>query len=505
MATARPRVVSMELAIPCRPSSSVLLLHHVSPGLRTIERSAARLTTTILCSATPRPCVNVASIHALDPDFYNIPYVDGVPVGKRLKLWNLPPNCKHSELLEWFSGVNVVIESLELINDPALNAHGIGGFVEFATKQDACIAIVRLDGYKFRGHYIRMDFAERRPRPNYGSRRSRPNQNNSSRGSSMISSRMSARDMASSNVAMPSSIAQSTARYDASVSSIRASSELGSSPNMGPQSSSCSDQDVSASITSTIQASSDLGSIQKMGPQSSSPSSEGIQQHPAYGNAQCSPDYGTVLASTCDFVATNGHGSNSSNLSFSDSQVPTSSLNAKALTGPGNAAEAPNNVVAKQAMSGVEDKRPAGAVSGIGQTVPPSPYTSDGMLDHRNVDPSDDQFYGYGALEQAMVEPWSNKISFRSGPMYGSPKPPSFGRLLVGNMDMSVDDATLQQLFSKFGTVLEAKVLRDPESGRSRGLGIVAMSSAQEVKAAFEALDGWCVENRPLKVDAVAL
>ncbi|MCO5556978.1 hypothetical protein L7F22_010533 [Adiantum nelumboides] len=191
-----------------RPSSCAFLLHPISAGFCLVAPSSARPNTTVLCSASPRFSISVASIHALDPDFYNIPYVNGIPVGKRLKLWNIPPNCKHSELLEWFAGANVVIESLELTNDPVFNSQGIGGFVELATKQDACIAIVRLDGYKFRGHYIRMDFAERRPRPNYGSKRSRPNQNSSNRGRSM----MSLTAPISSNAKTSSSTAQFTPR-----------------------------------------------------------------------------------------------------------------------------------------------------------------------------------------------------------------------------------------------------------------------------------------------------
>ncbi|MCO5574534.1 hypothetical protein L7F22_028321 [Adiantum nelumboides] len=200
------------VAIACRRSSCPLLIQRITPGF-SFTPASAKSNPTILCSSSPRLCVNVASIHALDPDFYKIPYVDGIPVGKRLKLCNIPPRCKHSELLEWFTGANVVVESLELINDPVLNSQGIGGFVELATQQDACIAIVRLDGYKFRGHYIRMDFAEKRPRPNYSSRRSRPNQNSSNRGSSAMPLRPPMRDKGHSNADTSSSAAQSTVKH----------------------------------------------------------------------------------------------------------------------------------------------------------------------------------------------------------------------------------------------------------------------------------------------------
>ncbi|KAH7438883.1 hypothetical protein KP509_04G035000 [Ceratopteris richardii] len=133
-------------------------------------------------SVTPRRTMRRNAILALDPDFYKIPYVEGVPVGKRLKLWNLPANLDQQEFLDWFKGLEgVTVESLELTDDPDLNAQGIGGFIEFASKMDACMAIVRRDGHKFKGRCIRMDFVEKRPHEReIGGRRNRPSYRNRS-------------------------------------------------------------------------------------------------------------------------------------------------------------------------------------------------------------------------------------------------------------------------------------------------------------------------------------
>lgn len=66
----------------------------------------------------------------------------------------------------------------------------------------------------------------------------------------------------------------------------------------------------------------------------------------------------------------------------------------------------------------------------------------------------------------------------------------SSNRVFVGNLSWGVDDMALETLFSEQGKVLEARVVYDRESGRSRGFGFVSYGSAQEVNSAIESLDG---------------
>lgn len=132
----------------------------------------------VLSISSPRP-VSRNAILALDPDFYKIPHVEGIPVGKRLKLFNLPPDDDREqlrdELIQWYESIDLTVESLEFTDDPELNAAGVGGFVELSTRMEACMAIARLDGSKFKGRYVRMDFVERRPHEReIGGRRNRP-------------------------------------------------------------------------------------------------------------------------------------------------------------------------------------------------------------------------------------------------------------------------------------------------------------------------------------------
>lgn len=66
----------------------------------------------------------------------------------------------------------------------------------------------------------------------------------------------------------------------------------------------------------------------------------------------------------------------------------------------------------------------------------------------------------------------------------------SSNRLYVGNLAWGVDNLALENLFSEQGKVLEAKVVYDRDSGRSRGFGFVTYGTADEMNSAIESLDG---------------
>jgi RNA recognition motif-containing protein len=66
----------------------------------------------------------------------------------------------------------------------------------------------------------------------------------------------------------------------------------------------------------------------------------------------------------------------------------------------------------------------------------------------------------------------------------------SGNKLFVGNLSWGVDDASLQNMFSRYGTVVDARVVYDRETGRSRGFGFVTLSNADEVNEAIQNMDG---------------
>jgi nucleolin len=66
----------------------------------------------------------------------------------------------------------------------------------------------------------------------------------------------------------------------------------------------------------------------------------------------------------------------------------------------------------------------------------------------------------------------------------------SGNKVYVGNLSWGVDNTTLENLFSEQGQVVDARVIFDRESGRSRGFGFVTYGSSEEVNNAISNLDG---------------
>ncbi|KAL8097704.1 hypothetical protein AgCh_030718 [Apium graveolens] len=93
-----------------------------------------------------------------------------------------------------------------------------------------------------------------------------------------------------------------------------------------------------------------------------------------------------------------------------------------------------------------------------------------------------------------------NKAAPRGSPPAERVFAPSF-RVYVGNLPWEVDSSRLEQVFSEHGKVIDAKVVYDRESGRSRGFGFVTMASETEVNDAIAALDGQSLEGRAIRVN----
>jgi RNA recognition motif-containing protein len=74
-------------------------------------------------------------------------------------------------------------------------------------------------------------------------------------------------------------------------------------------------------------------------------------------------------------------------------------------------------------------------------------------------------------------------------------------KLYVGNLPYNTVDADLQSLFSQAGTVKSAQVIKDRQSGRSKGFGFVEMSSPEEAQSAITMFHGKDYSGRPLTVN----
>jgi RNA recognition motif-containing protein len=74
-------------------------------------------------------------------------------------------------------------------------------------------------------------------------------------------------------------------------------------------------------------------------------------------------------------------------------------------------------------------------------------------------------------------------------------------RIYVGSLPYAATDAKLEELCSRYGTVVSARVTTDKLTGRSKGFGFVEMKSSSEAQAAIDALNGSEFDGRSLTVN----
>ncbi len=73
--------------------------------------------------------------------------------------------------------------------------------------------------------------------------------------------------------------------------------------------------------------------------------------------------------------------------------------------------------------------------------------------------------------------------------------------IYVGNLSYKATDEDLRAAFEAHGQVSSARVIRDKETGRSRGFGFVEMPNDAEGKKAIEATNNKDVAGRPVRVN----
>jgi RNA recognition motif-containing protein len=74
-------------------------------------------------------------------------------------------------------------------------------------------------------------------------------------------------------------------------------------------------------------------------------------------------------------------------------------------------------------------------------------------------------------------------------------------KLFVGNLSFNTTENDLQDAFAAHGNVLQANLMTDRATGRSRGFAFVTMSTPEEAEAAIQALNGTPLDGRNLTVN----
>jgi len=73
--------------------------------------------------------------------------------------------------------------------------------------------------------------------------------------------------------------------------------------------------------------------------------------------------------------------------------------------------------------------------------------------------------------------------------------------LYVGNISYNMSDEDLRAVFEEFGEVVRVHVVKDRETGRSKGFAFVEMASEDAGESAVEKLNNTKVDDRTIRVN----
>lgn len=74
-------------------------------------------------------------------------------------------------------------------------------------------------------------------------------------------------------------------------------------------------------------------------------------------------------------------------------------------------------------------------------------------------------------------------------------------KLFVGSLPWSMSGQSLQDLFSSYGDIVEAIIISDSMSGRSKGFGFVTFATEEAAQKAQSEMDGKDIEGRKIVVN----
>ncbi|MFS7988356.1 putative RNA recognition motif domain, nucleotide-binding alpha-beta plait domain superfamily [Helianthus anomalus] len=103
-------------------------------------------------------------------------------------------------------------------------------------------------------------------------------------------------------------------------------------------------------------------------------------------------------------------------------------------------------------------------------------------------------------LKQSGSKHASMGLSSSNSPFFQAIRSMSSAKLFVGGLSYGTDEMGLRQAFQEYGEVIEAKVITDRDSGRSRGFGFVSYTSADAANTALQDMDGKDLHGRRIRV-----
>ena len=74
-------------------------------------------------------------------------------------------------------------------------------------------------------------------------------------------------------------------------------------------------------------------------------------------------------------------------------------------------------------------------------------------------------------------------------------------KIYVGNLSYNTTEDDVRTLFAQAGTVASVALIKDRDTGQSKGFAFVEMSNQSEAEKAIQTFNGYMLSNRPLKVN----
>jgi len=139
-------------------------------------------------------------------------------------------------------------------------------------------------------------------------------------------------------------------------------------------------------------------------------------------------------------------------------------------------------------------------------------FSKFGELEHVKLmlDKQTQTSMGYGFVKYVKPEAAAAAINAMNGFQMDTKKlrvsyshPRSEANVYIGNLKPTVTKEQLEELFKRFGSVIECKILMDHETGQSKGCGFVKFEDVNKAKDAINGLSGMNLPDlclRPLTV-----
>ncbi|XP_054715764.1 RNA-binding protein 39-like isoform X2 [Uloborus diversus] len=113
---------------------------------------------------------------------------------------------------------------------------------------------------------------------------------------------------------------------------------------------------------------------------------------------------------------------------------------------------------------------------------------------------NDTELMGY-KIHVQLSQAEKNRVAASSSVMAkGNPGPM---RLYVGSLHFNITEEMLRGIFEPFGKIERIELIKDTETGRSKGYGFISFYDSEDAKKALEQLNGFELAGRPMKVGHV--